>query len=146
MLMTQPRPNSMPRVRGWLDKFAASPDAILLIIAAARGGNPLGFVQLSGLDLLHGTADLGICLGASARGKGHGAEALRLIEAYAVAVFHLRKILMRVLAENTRAIALYRESGYREAGVLRAHFYQQGTFKDVVLLEKFIGTPSLPFP
>lgn len=144
MLMAQPRPNPVSRVQGWLDMFAASPDAILLIVAAARGGRPLGFVQLAGLDLLHGTADLGICLVATARGKGHAAEALQLVESYAVEVFHLRKILLRVLAENTRAITLYRQVGYREVGVLQAHFYQQRAYKDVILMEKFVRDSPPP--
>ena len=145
MLMTQPRPNSLRRVRDWLKHYAATPAAILLIIAAARGGRPLGFIQLAAIDPLHGTADLGICLAATARGRGHGAEALHLVADYAVAVFNLRKILLRVLAENTRAIALYRDTGFREIGVLHRHFYQAGTFKDVVLMEKFLrATETVP--
>lgn len=142
MLMAQPRPNPARRVKSWLHRFAENPDAILLLIAAARGGKPAGFVQLAAVDPLHGTADLGICLAAAARGRGHAAEALRLVEDYATNVFNLRKILLRVLAENTRAIALYRQSGYREIGVLRQHFYQNRAYKDVVLMEKFIRTPA----
>ena len=128
---------------GWQQRLAENPDAILLLIATARSGRPVGFVQLTALDTLHGTADLGICLAASARGKGHAAEALRLLEEYAVAVFNLRKILLRVLAENTRALALYRQVGYREIGVLQRHFYQDRAYKDVVLMEKFLD-PATP--
>lgn len=145
-LMAQPRPNPLPRVRGWLARFAANPDAVLLLIAAARGGRPLGFVQLAALDPLHGTADLGICLAEAARGRGHAAEALQLLENYASDVFHLRKLLLRVLAENTRAIALYHAAGYRTVGVLQRHFYQRQAFKDVVLMEKFLAGAATPNP
>lgn len=138
MLMSQPRSNARERVKAWVDRLSCDSSAALFLIVAAGTGQPLGYAQLKQIDLLHGTADLGICLASEAQGKGHASDAMRLLEDYGADVFRLRKILLHVLGENTRAVGLYRKNGYREVGVLRQHFYQQRQYKDVVLMEKFL--------
>ena len=139
LLLAQPRANSLARVQEWVSKMAGDPQCVFFVIGSVQKKfSAIGYIQLTHLDPVHGTADLGICLAESARGKGHAAEALRLLEQYSRDVFNLRKILLRVLASNERAIALYKKVRYRKVGVLRQHFYQQGAFHDVLIMEKIL--------
>lgn len=136
MLITQPRPNSLERVRRWLVDKGGREDCLLFIIAEPDSQRVLGYVQLANLHLLHGTGDLGICLAPAAQGKGVGQETLRLLADYAQQVFALRKMVLQVLADNARAIAFYRRVGFVEAGCLREHVYVEGRYRDVLLMEK----------
>jgi RimJ/RimL family protein N-acetyltransferase len=142
LLMAHPRANSLARVKAWLDRLADDRLTVFFIIAARRGNRPLGYVQLTHMDLVHGTADLGICLDETSRGKGYAAEALQLLEDYVRDVFNLRKIVLRVLASNAPAIAFYKKARYRQVGVHKQHFYQARAFHDVLVMEKMLARSS----
>ncbi len=140
LLLTQPRANSLARVKEWLAKTANDPQSVFFVIGRVKDNlSPVGYVQLTHMDFVHGTAELGICLDEAARGQGHAAEALRLLEQYGHDVFNIRKILLRVMASNQRAIALYKKARFRKVGLLRQHFYQRGTFHDVLIMEKIFS-------
>ena len=139
-LMAQPRANTPERVGKWIERMTEDKQSLFYIIARRRTGAPAGYIQLTQIDVMHGHGELGICIAREAQGLGHGREALALIENYASSVFNLRKILLKVLAENRPATALYQKTGYRTVGVLSRHYYQKGIYNDVVVMEKFLGT------
>ncbi len=137
LLLTQPRANSLARVKEWLAKTTNDPQSVFFVIGSVKDAMaPVGYVQLTNMDFVHGTAELGICLDEAARGQGHASVALRLLEQYGHDVFNIRKIILRVMASNERAIALYTRACFRQVGLLRQHFYQRGTFHDVLIMEK----------
>lgn len=140
MLMVQPRPNSIQRVREWVARVSGDERSVFFVIASKHQALPVGFVQLVQMDMHHGTAELGICLGAQARGKGHGAAAMKMLEQFAQDVFGIRKLVLRVLARNEGALRFYFSLGFEQVGVHRDHFRQAGAFHDVVLMEKFLGS------
>lgn len=135
-LLGTPHPNTPAMARDWMAKRLADPREIFFIVADPADGRALGYVMIAGVEPLHGHGDLGICLAREARGRGLGAEVLALLEGYARDVFGLRKLCLRVLTSNERAIALYRRTGYREVGVYQAHHYFRGTYHDVMAMEK----------
>jgi len=135
-LMTQPRPNSLPRVRRWLQDKSEKEDGLFFVIAAARDDAPLGYVQIQNLQQRHGRGELGICLAPRAHGKGVAQEALTLLEAYLVDTFGLRKLTLQVLLENARAIRFYERYGFQRVGVMKEHFILNGDYKDVLVMEK----------
>jgi len=140
-LLTLPRGTSLQQVKQWVDGLGADPRSLFFVVAApnvAASREPFGFVQLTHVDTVHGTAELGICLEASARGHGRGKEALELLESYVQATFGLRKLVLHVLSDNARARRLYGQIGYREVGVLRAHFFNRGAHHDVMIMEKLL--------
>lgn len=142
LLMVQPRPNSIQRVREWVARVSGDERSVFFVIASRHQAVPVGFVQLVQMDMHHGTAELGICLGPQARGKGHGGSAMKLLERFARDVFGIRKLVLRVLARNEGAIRFYVGLGFDQVGVHRDHFRQAGAFHDVVLMEKFlVGEP-----
>ncbi len=136
-LMVLPSEYSAADIRAWLRRRTRDLNGAFYVVAAANS-RPLGFVQLTQIDSINGTADLGICLGAESHGKGVAVVALNLLEDRARRELKVRKITLRVLGTNRRAIIFYRKSGFREIGVWRRHFLQDGKFRDVLLMEKFI--------
>lgn len=137
-LMTRPRPNSAASVRDWLMGKSKQSEVVLLIIASQADDSVLGYLQLNHIDAVNRHASLGICLAASAQGQGHGRAACEAAFAYASETLCLRKITLEVLAENTRAIALYEKLDFRHVGTLNAHYLQDNRWHDVVLMERML--------
>lgn len=137
LLIAQARPNSVERVRRWLADKSAREDGLFFVIAELVSQQCLGYLQLIDMHPLHGTAELGICLSPDGQAKGHGREALGLLEDYARRVFSLRKIVLRVRADIPAA-KFYPKLGYREVGCLRSHVHIDGQYLDVLMMEKLL--------
>ena len=142
-LMSAPRANSMERVRNWVSQVSADAGSLFYVIARPDDGAPagrgaVGYIQLVQMNQLHGHAELGICLSEDARSRGYAADAIETLLGHARRVFSLRKATLRVRRDNTKAIALYRRTGFREVGVLEAHHYHDGTYHDVVIMERLL--------
>ena len=133
-LLAHGRPNSIDRVREWAQRVSGAPDAVLFVVADLADA-PIGFVQISGMDLIDGHGWLGIALADEGRGQGHGQEAVELVAGYARSVFHLRKVLLEVAVDNEQAIALYRRLGFRDVGVLQDHVRTDDGYGDVAIME-----------
>lgn len=138
MLMTQPRPNSEQRVLEWLATKTEADDGLFFIISDSKTGNAVGYLQVVNINQQNGTCEMGICLSPEAQGKGYGASAMHALEEYLRTTFNLRKLSLFVLVDNTGAIAFYVKAGFSEAGRLREHFYHDGKYKDVFIMEKFL--------
>ncbi len=137
-LMAQPKGNSLDQIRDWLTARTKSLDSVFFVIAAQSSNRPVGYIQVSGLDLFQGWGKLGICIAPHAQGKGYGNAAITLLETYLRDVFKCRKLMLEVLAENEAAIRLYTKRGYRKVGCFQQHFYANGGYGDVVIMEKLI--------
>ena len=139
-LMSVPRPNSPARVREWLQNRSSDAHGLFFVITTLEG-ETAGFVQLVGMDALHGNGTLGIGLHTQFRGRGLARESIELLENFAREVHGTRKISLQVLAANTNAIGLYRSCGYAEVGVQKAHFYANDRRHDVLMMEKMLVEP-----
>ena len=67
-------------------------------------------------------------------GRGIGTAALRLILGYGFDTLGLHRIALRVLADNARAIACYRNLGFVEEGRLRQNAWVAGGWQDDILM------------
>ena len=132
-LMIEPQQYSAGQVRAWIRRRTTDPSGVFLVID--RGG-PCGFVQLTRIDRKAGTADLGICMARSARGKGVAAKAMGLLELHAKKKLHCKKLTLRVLRINHRAIALYRKLKFKMLEIKRRHHFDGAHWRDVVFMEK----------
>lgn len=138
-LMSLPRPNSPDRVREWVARISSDERSVFFIIQKAGGREALGFIQVREIDFIHGHGSLGICLGAEARGLGHGGEAVQIVQDYCRSIFGLKKLTLQVLAANTGAIRLYQRLGWRLVGTLERHFYHDGSHHHVCLMERHLS-------
>ena len=137
-LLARVRGSTPDQVRHWLEHRSATPGGLLLVVASRDDDRPLGWVQLTGLDDIDRRAELGIGLAAEHRGAGLGGEALRLLLAHLRASWPLRKVGLRVRADNLRALRCYEAAGFERCGLLRADAWADGAWRDVVLMERFL--------
>ncbi|MEZ4714554.1 MAG: GNAT family protein [Caldilineaceae bacterium] len=70
--------------------------------------------------------------GASVWNRGIGLEATRLVLAYAFETLHLHRVDLRVLAFNTRAIAMYQRAGFVIEGTERDGAWINGRWESDV--------------
>lgn len=141
-LMTWPRGNTAQRVSDWVENNLNDPQRVFFVIASKQDQHPTGYIQITNIDFVSGVGELGICLHGEAQGKGYAQEAMKLLEQYVRSIFRIRKITLRVLASNERAIAFYQKTGFVSVGTYKRHFYQEERFHDVLIMEKFLDSPA----
>jgi len=66
--------------------------------------------------------------------RGYGQEITQMILKYAFHNLKLHKVDLRVLAYNTRAIAVYEENGFIQEGVLRDNAFINNAWHDDVIM------------
>ena len=121
--------------RNWLRTKVETGDVVQFIIVEKATGRDVGTVYLRDIDRINQNAEFGIYIGElSARGKGLGKDAARLICRYGLEELALNHIYLRVLAGNSAAIHCYESVGFRSEGVLRQHCIKNGVFCDVALM------------
>jgi RimJ/RimL family protein N-acetyltransferase len=139
LLMTRAKPNSIERVRRWLVERSSRDDMVFFVAAARMDDATLGYLQVRKIDHHHGTGEFAIGFSPSAQGKHLAQDACRLVYPYLRQTLALRKLTLEVLADNARAIAFYRKNGYREVGRMERHFRAGDSYKDILVMERFLG-------
>lgn len=137
-LLARARGSNEAQVREWLRERTAGTN-LFFIVADRHTDAALGYLQFTGFDPVDSRADLGICLGSEAQGRGVGSEALRLAFVYLHQTWNLRKLSLRVRSDNERAMRCYRRLGFEACGLLREHVRLEGSWCDVVLMDLFLG-------
>lgn len=119
----------------WMKEQVFTGKVVQFIIEVATTKAPIGSVFLRDVDQQNKKAEFGIFIGEdSARGRGYGTEAARLILGYAWKTMQLHKIFLRVFAANQGAIKSYRKAGFVEEGYFRDDVKIDGTFYDMVFM------------
>ena len=54
-------------------------------------------------------------------------------------MFILRKLLLHVFADNEGAVSFYQKLGFDEVGQMKDHFLNDGKYRDVIIMEKFLA-------
>jgi len=137
-LMAQPRPHSRERVERWLMNKSDATNELFFIIADIKDDTLIGYMQYTGMDMLHRFVNIGICVLPALHSKGHGAEAMALAENYLKRTFGIRKVLINVLQENSMAISFYKKNGFSICGEFHKHIFLDCAFRNVVIMEKFL--------
>lgn len=96
----------------------------------------VGNCGLFDIHPIRGSATFGIGIGvASARGKGFGTEATRLICEYGFFFRNLYHISLAVAAYNSSGVRAYTRAGFREVGRYRGRWVLGGQRIDEILME-----------
>lgn len=131
--MYQSPPPDTDTHRRWFEGFLSDPDRRGWIIS--QGGRPCGFLMLKGLTSLQQRAEWGWYIGeADARGRGAGRAAQALGLDIAFKTVGLQRVWAEVMADNDAALKAQAAAGFRREGYLRRHAYNDGGFRDVVIL------------
>ncbi len=115
-------------------------------VFVARGGRALvGYVLLRppGWRRTRHVVKLEIMVDRVHRGQGVGSALLEAAIAWAERSPVVEKIGLAVFADNERAIRLYRRFGFEEEGRrVREYKLEDGTYRDDLLLYRFVGSAS----
>lgn len=96
----------------------------------------MGNTSLIDINHVSRKATIGIFIGdAENRGKGYGAEALRLLVNYGFKTLNLHNIMLQVFSDNTGAINCYKKVGFKEFGRRREACYKNGQYVDDVYMD-----------
>lgn len=112
------------------------PAASGLVLLAEVNGKLVGNLNFKrGLrsKVLH-AGEFGITVDQQYWGKGIGKLLIANLLEWAQSKQDIRKINLKVRADNHRAIALYKRMGFLEEGLVRREFYSKQMFYDAILM------------
>ncbi len=132
-------PRSPEDVRAWFD--GTHP-----IVVVEQDGKVIAFSSTSTYrprECYAGIAEFSVYVGRDARGRGAGRVAMEaLIREAERAGFW--KLVSRVFTENVASLRLLRSVGFREVGTYEKHGRLDGTWRDVVIVERLIPSNLAP--
>lgn len=103
-------------------------------------GQPIGDIDLNHIAWRSGEGELRIRIGDPALwGKGYGADAIRTLLRHAYQQGHLRRVYLRVLKENRRAVRCYQKCGFRTEG-RRFRRHPDGQVEEILLMSVRLET------
>jgi diamine N-acetyltransferase len=94
---------------------------------------PIGNCGLHQVDLVNGSAMLGIAIGRPEdRGKGFGTDTLRALVRFGFDSLRLERIWLDVYDRNPGARRVYERVGFVHEGTLRRAAFREGRYLDVI--------------
>lgn len=126
-------PISIPMEEAWFERMVADQGkgGYVFTVCLLADDRPIGSVSLMNLDLVNGSAGLGIMIGEPGdRGRGHGTDTLEAIIAFGFDSLRLERIWLDVFDFNPGARRVYERVGFKHEGVQRHAIFVDGHFFD----------------
>jgi diamine N-acetyltransferase len=129
-------PISFSGQRDWYKALLEERRKLLLIIEAIESSKPIGTIGFDNIDSINQRAEYGnLLIGHDeSRHLGFATEASILLLSYGFDRLNLNRVFLHVLADNVKTVNLYKRLGFREEGLLREAIFDQGKYKDVVVM------------
>jgi RimJ/RimL family protein N-acetyltransferase len=121
---------------------AAAADAAEFSVVELATGDLAGAAVLWGLDPHNRVAHIGIELRPAFRGRGLGADAVRVICRYGFALRGLHRLQLETLADNQPMIAVAEKLGFTREGTVRGSSWVNGGFTDDVVFGLLAEDPG----
>jgi ribosomal-protein-alanine N-acetyltransferase len=97
-------------------------------------GDIIGFINHNEIEESNKTS-IDIMIGSTKHlGKGYGTDAIRRFLKYLFSTLKLRRVYIKPVAKNARAIAAYQKAGFRFEGILRQAELFEGRYVDIALM------------
>lgn len=119
-------------------------------IETLEDGQLIGIISLGSISWISRFGEIGhfAIFDLERRGRGYGADALRVLLNVAFSVLELHSVYLWVEAFNNRAIRFYEKIGFKSQGKLREMGCRDGERHDVVIMDilktDFLGKYGLP--
>lgn len=121
--------------REWIRTMVDTGRVAQMMICEADTGRAVGSVYIRDIDRTHRKGEYGIFIGEdTARDRGIGTAAARLMIRYAFEELGLHRVFLRVFADNMRAIRSYEKAGFDREAYLREDVFLDGAYRDIVLM------------
>jgi RimJ/RimL family protein N-acetyltransferase len=125
------------------ERRGPTPEAAEFSIVELAGGELAGAVELWGIDAHNRMAHVGIELRPAFRGRGLGADAVRVVCRYGFGLRGMHRLQLETLADNHAMIAVAGKLGFTREGATRGSSWVNGGYADDVLFgllaEEFTG-------
>lgn len=140
LMMGYQFPVNLENEKEWINQLypKGERNRIYLAIEENKIKKFVGYMSLKNINYINGTGDFGIILLKRFRNKGYAKEGIILFYRYLYEEIYLRKITLYVLEENEIAINAYKKIGYKQEGLLKEHVFQNGKYKNVVVMSLFL--------
>lgn len=134
--MIHPFPVSDRQDKMWIDNILCdnSNKSVYLAVEDRDSNHFAGYVTLKDINWINRNCNFGIIILPQFQNKGYGKEATILAVDYAFLQLNLLKVQLEVIANNEKAISLYKKIGFTLEGTLQKQFYMNGTFHDTILM------------
>src|SRR5689334_3613787 len=110
-------------------------------IVAERDGRVVGWAGIapySSREAYAGVAEFSIYVDRAERGNGVGRRLLTHLAVFAESQGY-HKLTSKIFPENEASLALMRSCGFRDVGIHRRHARLDGSWRDVVVVERLLG-------
>ena len=119
----------------WIKTMVETGKVVQMMICEISGNKVVGSVYVRDIDAIHHKAEYGIFIGEdTARGKGYGTAAAKLMIRYCFEELKLHRLFLRAYADNMQAIRSYEKAGFVKEACLREDVCIEGEYKDIILM------------
>lgn len=138
-LIAYPFPVNIENEIEWIENLYPKGvrEYIYFAIEENSSKNFVGYLSLQKINYINRNGNFGVIILKKFRGKDYSVEAMKIFFNYIFDQINLRKIKLEVLKENAKAIKIYKDMGFNEEGLLKEHIYQDGKYKDLLLMSLF---------
>jgi len=129
-----PFPKSLFELDRWYDAVCNNPTGRVYSIKTKEGVY-VGNIELSSVDTRIGKGEMGMIIGDKAYwDQDYGEEAIKILLDFAFREMRLHRVSASVLEYNTRALKCFKKCGFKEEGVQRDGFYNQGRYWNIIMM------------
>jgi len=128
-------PVSEMEQKEWFNSLSNKKNQILFGIELKEDHQLIGICGFHDINYVCRKAELFIKISNKGQwGKGYGKEAMEILIDFGFSDLNLHRIWLRVLADNERAIKLYKKTGFVIEGIMKEDHYIQGEYKDIIIM------------
>jgi RimJ/RimL family protein N-acetyltransferase len=131
-----PPPRTFDQERERYERWTRRDDEAAFAIYEVATWQPVGVAELGQISHRSGSAEFSMMIGEStARGKGFGTEATRLVLDYGFTALQLQNIMLTVREYNYPARRVYAKAGFTEFGRRRKCWRFAGRWWDAIYMD-----------